>query len=268
MGKARAIAVGSVRSVLRLSGEGGERGCLEKVEIVSTVGVAGRDSERCIEGRIDWPREFHNSYEQAKAEAENIVWDAIDDGMPITLHRPSMVIGDTETGRVLAFQVFYFICEFLSGTKTGGFLPRFGRASLDVVPIDFVAKAIVWSSRQTSTQGKVLNLSSSAAGSVSLNDLIPRVRSAFARNGRRLPGHKPVPMALFRKLVPVVRFLAPRKDKRRINTLGFFLDYVCETHAFRCAKTDQLLRSAGITKPDTHDYIDGVLDYYLARQGT
>ena len=41
----------------------------------------------------------------------------------VTLHRPSMVVGHAETGKVIHFQVFYHLCEFLSGRHTRGLIP-------------------------------------------------------------------------------------------------------------------------------------------------
>ena len=48
--------------------------------------------------------------EAAKAEAERAVWSE-GAGLPITVHRPSMVVGEAQNGRVIHFQVFYHLCE-------------------------------------------------------------------------------------------------------------------------------------------------------------
>ena len=37
---------------------------------------------------------------------------------PITVHRPSTVVGDARPGKVMHFQVFYHRCEFLPGQPT------------------------------------------------------------------------------------------------------------------------------------------------------
>ena len=53
-------------------------------------------------------RTFHNTYEQAKAEAEEYLYPFMaDERLPITIHRPSMVVGDSMTGKAISFQVFY-----------------------------------------------------------------------------------------------------------------------------------------------------------------
>lgn len=47
---------------------------LEKIEFVSTVGVGGRTHGTVPEEWLHGRREFHNTYEQAKAEAEQVVF--------------------------------------------------------------------------------------------------------------------------------------------------------------------------------------------------
>jgi thioester reductase-like protein len=62
--KARSSAVGSAKNIVALA-----RACssLKKVEFVSTVGVGGR-LPRVPEDWLTEPRDFHNTYEQSKAE--------------------------------------------------------------------------------------------------------------------------------------------------------------------------------------------------------
>ena len=55
------------------------------------------------------------------------------------------VVGDTINGRIIHFQVFYHLCEFLSGRRTLGLAPGFGGARLDIVPADYVAQVIALS---------------------------------------------------------------------------------------------------------------------------
>lgn len=52
-------------------------------------------------------RTFHDIYEQAKAEAERYLQNVLPEGLPITIHHPSMVIGDAGSGRIIHFQIFY-----------------------------------------------------------------------------------------------------------------------------------------------------------------
>ena len=141
--QARHSSVDSAQNIIALAHDSPR---LEKVEFVSTVGVGGRTHGAVPEEWILTPRGFHNTYEQAKAEAEDVIRAELEHGMALTVHRPSMVVGDTISGRIIHFQVFYHLCEFLSGRRTLGLAPGFGVARLDIVPADYVAKIIAWSS--------------------------------------------------------------------------------------------------------------------------
>ncbi len=125
--QARRSAVDSARHIVQLAQACGE---LEKIEFVSTVGVGGRSHGSVPEEWLHGPRDFHNTYEQAKAEAEEVVRVEVEKGLPLTVHRPSMVVGDSGSGRIIHFQVFYHLCEFLSGRRTCGLSPDFGGALL------------------------------------------------------------------------------------------------------------------------------------------
>ena len=78
---ARQHAVGSVRNILALTNACQTNGQFEKLDAVSTIGVAGMRSGMIQEVRLPTPeRGYRNTYEQAKAEAEEILWQASADG--------------------------------------------------------------------------------------------------------------------------------------------------------------------------------------------
>jgi nucleoside-diphosphate-sugar epimerase len=111
---------------------------LERFTYVSTAYVAGdrrgtvyEDDHRC--GR------FRNSYERSKHEAEALVRAS---GLPWTVARPSIVVGERETGWTASFNVLYAPLRAL-GAGAYPVIPARRRAPLDVVPIDYVADAVV-----------------------------------------------------------------------------------------------------------------------------
>ena len=91
--EARKTALDAARNICDLAEACRQNGILEKIEFVSTVGVAGRLPGLLPETWITEPRTFHNTYEQAKAEAEEFIADKVNEGLPVTVHRPSMVVG-------------------------------------------------------------------------------------------------------------------------------------------------------------------------------
>ncbi|MDS4060514.1 MAG: SDR family oxidoreductase [Candidatus Contendobacter sp.] len=261
--KARLSAVGSARNVVEFA-----RVCplLEKIEFVSTVGVGGRVAGSVPERWLTEPRPFHNTYEQAKAEAECYVQREVERGLPLTVHRPSMVVGDSLTGKVMHFQIFYHLCDFLSGRLTLGLYPYLGTALLDIIPADYVARAIAWSSLQTITTGEILHLCSGPERALRLEALREVVRSTFAEAGLRLPPAVPVPRMLFGASMRLLGTLVRGENRRRLRALPVFLEYLATEQTFDNARTQSLLKSAELAVPPPATYLNCVLKYFRARQ--
>lgn len=266
LGEARRSAVGSAREVIALARKAGAAGTLEKVEIISTVGVGGR-LPVVQETWMDEPRSFHNSYEQAKADAELLVREAISSGLPITVHRPSMVVGSSLDGRIIHFQVFYHLCEFLAGMRTGGLFPPLGSSSLDIVPVDYVAGAIAWSSAQSSTSGRVIHECAGSGGGVPLLELRRAVVRIFRAHGRRAAPQITLPKRLFGLALKMVQGLVDERTKRAIATLPVFLDYLETGHVFVNDKSATLLADgAGLVCPPWSGYLDRLIACYVDSQ--
>lgn len=259
--QARHSSLDSARNVIALARSGGR---VEKIEFVSTVGVGGRIDGTVPETWIDTRRDFHNTYEQAKAEAEDVVRAEVERGLPVTVHRPSMVVGDTISGRIIHFQVFYHLCEFLSGVRTFGLSPHFGRARLDIVPADHVAEVIAWSSTTAATAGRILHACSGPDMALPLESLRWQVRQAFLAAGRRLPPVIDLPRGLFQALLATAAVFLPSEARRAIKTLPVFLDYLATEQTFANGSTQEILASAGLSVPAPELYLGKVLAYYLA----
>ena len=170
--EARGSAIGSAEKIVALAKDCMANGNLAKIEIVSTVGVGGRMTD-VPEQWLSNQRKFHNTYEQAKAEAEDFIRKQMEDyALPLTIHRPSMVVGDTKSGKIIHFQIFYYLCEFLSGKQTQGLLPYLEGVTLDTIPVDYVARAIHFSSLSQSAIGKVIHLCSGPKHAMKINWLV------------------------------------------------------------------------------------------------
>ncbi len=262
--EARRSAVGSAEAILALTRQLAERGILRKLEFVSTVGIAGKRPGILPETWIDEPRAFHNTYEQSKAEAEGLVRAAVEvEHLPITVHRPSMVIGDSRDGRIIHFQIFYYICEFLSGRKTFGLYPDFGEVRLDIVPVDSVANAIVASSRDPATAGRIFHLCAGPGRSPRLADLKPAVREAFRAHGQSLPPALQIPRRWFSALPRIAARFAPKRLRRTLSTLPIYMDYLADTQGFGNAGHLEWLQERNITPPAAEAILPVVLDHYL-----
>jgi thioester reductase-like protein len=267
LAQARASALDAADNVLQLARSSQRAGQLEKVEFLSTVGVAGTRPGVLPERWVTDAREYHNTYEQAKAEAEVRVARGVAEGLPVTVHRPSMVVGDSKTGAVMRFQIFYHLVEFLSGRRTFGIFPAFGATKLDIVPVDFVANTIAWSSLRQETVGRILHLCAGPEGSLRLDELQARVRTAFVAAGVRLPRRISVPASALQVVLPVIRVLLPEPARGALSTLPIFLAYLAGNQSFANVETRKLLGDAGIALPPVDSYLGKVLENYLAAGG-
>lgn len=267
--EARRSAAGSAQSILALARTLRSAGQLAKVEFVSTVGIAGKRQGTLPETWIDEPRAFHNTYEQSKAEAETLVRAAIEqEALPITVHRPSMVVGDSREGKIIHFQIFYFICEFLSGCKTRGLYPDFGDVRLDIIPVDHVAEAIAASSRDAASAGRIFHLCSGPQHALRLSDLKHTVRAAFARHGRSVPGDITLPRKLFAQLPRMAAVFVPADRRRALTTLPIYLDYLADSQGFGNPEYLEWATEKSLPRPGPDLPVDTILDYYLSRGRT
>ncbi len=99
-----AANVGGLRNVLDFAARSG---CVF-FHHVSTAFVAGRQTGLC---REDWVEsgEFTNVYEETKARGEILARDVCRrEGIRLNVYRPSIVYGDSRTGRTLRFNALYF----------------------------------------------------------------------------------------------------------------------------------------------------------------
>ena len=136
---ARRVNVGGTREILSLAREARERGSLDRVVHVSTAYVAGERSGIAREREGDVGQAFRNTYERTKLEAEDVVRAS---GLPAAILRPSIVVGDSVTGWIPAFNFIYGPLQaFTRGVLTA--IPFDPDARLDIVPVDVVADALL-----------------------------------------------------------------------------------------------------------------------------
>ncbi|MDC0666191.1 SDR family oxidoreductase [Nannocystis radixulma] len=258
--QARAISVDSARHVTDLGAACLARGRLRKVDVVSTVGVAGTMQGLVPERPLPEVQQFHNTYETAKAEAEALVLERMAAGLPATIHRPSMVVGDSATGRAIRGQIFDYLCRFLSGAVTGGLVPAPEDVRLDIIPVDHVARAIAWSGEDPRACGKIFHLCSGPGGSLSIAELVDRMEAIARRRGVERPPLRKVSSAEFRAALPGLVAAASGRAAAQVANLAIFLDYMDDRQLFDNRETAAALASAGIVAPQVDDYLEKVID--------
>lgn len=106
---------------------------------ISTAYVCGMRQGTIDEVEPRDGAEFANSYEACKADAERLVQAS---GVPHAIARPSIVVGDSETGAIRQFDTIYAALKLIAEGRIAQ-MPARSEASLDFVPIDHVARGIV-----------------------------------------------------------------------------------------------------------------------------
>ena len=104
--EARKINVEGTREVIGFARECKALGRLERFVHVSTAYVSGKYEGTFRERQLDAGQEFRNTYEQTKWEAEHVVREA--DDLSPCIARPSIVMGESDTGWTPAFNVLYW----------------------------------------------------------------------------------------------------------------------------------------------------------------
>jgi thioester reductase-like protein len=114
---------------------------IERFSYVSTAYVAGEPHALFQENQLDVGQRFRNPYERSKFEAERMLRRR-GAGLPLQILRPSIVVGDSRTGRTSSFNVLY---GPLKAFAKGGIpaIPARRSSPVDIVPVDYVAERTV-----------------------------------------------------------------------------------------------------------------------------
>ena len=128
---------------------------LERFQYVSTCYVSGRWAGIFRETDLEKGQEFNNFYEETKYLAEAEVRRSQQEGLPVTIYRPGVVVGDSSSGETQKYDGPYFILRWLLKQPTVAVLPvplGVDRMRVNLVPRDFVVGAIdALSTRPVST---------------------------------------------------------------------------------------------------------------------
>jgi long-chain acyl-CoA synthetase len=139
---ARAINAAGAARVAQIAERVARRGAgLRRLVHVSTAYVAG--DRRGVFGEDDVTRgvAFRNTYEMTKHEAEELL-RAWEPALPVQIVRPSIVVGDRRSGWTRSFNVLYWPLKQLALGRMP-VVPAVRDAPVDVVPVDYVADAVL-----------------------------------------------------------------------------------------------------------------------------
>jgi thioester reductase-like protein len=246
--EAREINLEGTRRMLEFAELARERGGLERYGHVSTAYVAGTHAGRFAECDLDLGQEFRNSYEQSKFEAEQLVRSK--DGLPFTIMRPSIVVGDRRSGWTSAFNVLYWpLRAFARGLFTA--VPAIPSAPVDVVSIDYVADAIHELCESAGGVGETYHLTAGASAST-----IGEIAALASKYFRR-----PLPRVLSPREFAALEGDGSDVQRSALEGSRAYFPYFSVGTVFDEAATRARLEPAGIRVTPLGDYLDRLLDF-------
>jgi len=201
-------------------------------------------------------------YASSKAAAEQLVRSS---GVPHVIVRPSVVIGDSVTGEIAAFQGLY---QVAAGMFAGmvPMIPFDPGWPIDFVPADVVADAIACVVEHRVSEGEFWI----SAGDRALRlDEGVAVAVEFARAlGVSIDEPRFVPPDMFDRLIgPVFLDALPAKIRRNVvRMLEFFTIYL-RSGETKPSSLDQLAALGVRPLPDQRESLRNSLKYWAARHG-
>jgi thioester reductase-like protein len=229
---------------------------LERHHYVSTCYVSGRYAGPFGEADLDKGQTFSNFYEETKFLAELDVAEARDAGIPTTIYRPAIVVGDHRTGETQKFDGPYFIIQWLLRQPRYAPMPIVGDPSafrFNVVPRDYVVEGIAHLSGLESSLGKTYQLCDPEP--LTVEEMIEAIAVAVDRKLVRIP----LPKDLAKKAVERIPGL---KDFLRIpaSSIAYFAH---PTH-YLCDQTVKDLGGSGIACPRFDTYVETLVSFVKA----
>jgi nucleoside-diphosphate-sugar epimerase len=247
------VNVDGTRNVLDFAGS---QRSLERVHYISTCYVSGRYDGTFFEGDLNLGQTFSNHYEETKYLAEVEVQRRMRAGLPATIYRPSVVVGDSATGATQKYDGPYFVMQWILRQPRVAFLPTTGgtkRYRFNVVPRDFIIRAIDYLSAQPHSLGKVYHLAD--PDPMTIDETIKTIAAATQHTVIRVPLTRSIAKAAL-KYVPGVYQLM------RIPAAA--VDYFNHPTAYDTTNTRAALVGSGIDVPRLRDYIANLVAFVRA----
>lgn len=253
---ARAENVFGTQQAAALGLEAQQRGGLRRFDWVGTAFVAGLRRDVVGEGDLRHDAGWKNPYEQSKYEAELWLREEAS-SLPLTVFRPSIVVGESATGATTNFGMMYWPIRLYS---KGWWRTVVGSAKtpVDIVPVDFVAGAIECLSRSGQPVGATYHLTAGTDGAVTIERLAELVQEFFGGRGPRF-----MDPDFFMKWVRPVVDLFLWGPRRRVLQEGgrFFIPYFSGNPLFDNTDAAAALAAHGIDVPRVDDYFTNLLTF-------
>lgn len=249
---AERLNVEGVREVLELASEAAH---LSRLVYWSTALVSGGRKGWVREEELVAPPRFRNVVEKTRFRGEALVRQQMS-RLPVTILRPAIVVGDSQTGEIDRFEGPYLLILLMlsSPVDLRVPLPGSGDVPLNLVPIDFVIDAGTLIASDVRSIGKTFHLVDPEPATA--REVFTRIAAATGRPSPR--GFLPTQLASALLRAPGLEKFAqvPRT----------FLEQLATDVSYDARNARELLAPHGIRCPPFASYVDVMTEYVKNEQ--
>ena len=226
---------------------------LERFQYVSTCYVSGRYAGIFREEDLVKGQKFNNYYEETKYLAELEVQKRMVAGLPTTIYRPAIVVGDSRTGATQKYDGPYYVMRWLLRQPLVALLPVVGDPAtvrVNLVPSDFVVDAIAELSGREGSMGRVYQLAD--PNPLTVDELIRELGRATKRIVIRVPALREASKLAIDHLPGVYRLMQIPSSA---------IDYFVHPTHYTCDNTVADLAGTGVELPSLLGYLDRLVEF-------
>lgn len=223
---------------------------LRRYNYVSTCYVAGKRLGEILETELEHSAGFRNFYEETKYLAEVEV-EKLKGELPITIFRPSVVVGDSKTGETAKYDGIYYVIFYLKKFPALLRLVNVGnkQVKLNLVPVDFVVEGLAALSKDEQALGKTVALAD--PNPLTTAEICDAISEAVTgKKSVITPPPKLVEFSLNLPFSPAISGL-PHSG----------VPYFFISQTYNTAVADELLSAHGITCPNFRDYVKNLVKF-------
>jgi thioester reductase-like protein len=230
---------------------------LERHVYISTAYVAGWRSGVVYEHELVMGQQFKNHYESTKFQAEVWVRQTMD-RVPTTILRPAIVVGDSQTGETQKFDGPYYLLRSIAQAARQNRPPvQIGasNSTFNVVPVDFVVRAIAVAGGDPAAAGQTLHLVD--PNPVTTRELVELLSAEYS--GRAPRGKLPPALAQ-----NSLRFKPIRKLFS--DTPAQSIAYLNHPVTFDTRRAVDVLTPHDLAPPPFASYVGAMVDFFKANE--
>ncbi len=139
---ARLVNVKGTENVLKLGYACSNKGKLQKINYISTIYVCGDHKGVFDENCLNVGQQFNTTYEKSKYEAELLVEKYRKMGLWINVFRPPIIIGESKTGKVPAFNQALYQTLHIWDSELLKYFPNDNKLRANMVCVDELCESI------------------------------------------------------------------------------------------------------------------------------